>query len=143
MYNLKLKPAFKTAWIANLMSGIYHQGSAALKTMRWAGGEPFGYCCLGVAACTIQREFGIEMYEAGIAISERDNDLTIYAPSASPYGVSATLPREMMPLMFEDVDIKNSAQVMELDAIHAHLTSMNDKDRASFTEIATWIEQNL
>lgn len=107
----------KTRWISELRSGKYNQGMFRLKTKN--NDDFCEHCCLGVLA-------EILAVDGACKISERNGlyyfDFECFLTS----GIQGFLPLQILS-----------------DDLQGKLTTMNDHERRTFTEIADWIEENL
>lgn len=107
------------AWIAALRSGEYRQGN---RTLRNAASE---YCCLGVLCDVYRKRYNRGSWE------ERD------ASRNSPYFEMdgphrCYLPKEIAEAIGTDGDLSRDFEV--------ELVQLNDRDEATFKEIADYIE---
>lgn len=105
----------KAKWLEALRSGNYKQGRIFLK--KCAGVTK--HCCLGVLA-----EVMGEPFELSADSFETNKTYLLYRSSAI-----------LVPGVREKCGLNSEAQ--------SKLTDLNDIERASFTEIADWIEVNL
>ena len=140
----KLKPAFKAAWLKSLRDPNTKQVSGVLKGILDFDEDRVGFCCLGVGACVLQREFGDELYEHGFTIEERRYSLTISLPNEE---LSASLHWELVPLMFDlgeggSEEIRSRSTEVR-DTTLSALISLNDTHRWSLLQIADFIEEHL
>jgi hypothetical protein len=124
-----MTPEFKAKWLADLRSGAYPKTTRHLK-------DDKGYCCLGVALCTLGAGWR--------------SDGTQYTDN----GVVAGL--YYMPLDFDDMEVNSGNELsefgMELLGLekgdHDELIRLNDlihlnDERDTFDEVIGYIEANL
>lgn len=117
-----MNPEIKRRWVAALRSGKYPQGEPGyLKTPPFQGRE--GYCCLGVLQELIEPK-GMGGLNGFLAL-----------PTASCLR-KAGLPKYRRNRFSREMDAPDNGIIMKL-------VDMNDDKRASFKEIANFIEQNL
>ncbi len=110
---MSMDQAAKAKWVAKLRSGDYVQGVGKLRS------PENQYCCLGVL-CEVAVEDGILPLASHI-LGDADLD---YAYD----GHSAFLP----PAVSDAYKMDSTSRLIE----------MNDDEKASFTEIADYIEKN-
>jgi len=131
-----VNPELKAKWVKALRSGRYRQtdGTLRVKPGPSLDGDnkeykTYGYCCLGVL-CTVSR-LGkwIGDHEDTYSINHGNvkfqGDLLIYSGKRDPKDTAA---QELFGLGAKDISI---------------LTTMNDVNKASFKEIADYVETNL
>ena len=111
----KMDQEFKPEWLEALRSGKYKQGRKNLRNNR-------GYCCLGVA-CEV----------AGIPRQKVNSYKSQYIFQGSTYDAPVIGTVAHPPSNWKGLS----------DAAIDHLIEMNDTIKASFSEIADWVEQNL
>lgn len=111
-----IDPEFKAKWLEALRSGRYRQTRDKLR-------DKVGFCCLGVA-CDIS---GKGTWKASLSSNGKQMQMFV-----SPYGSSKTcIP---YPLL-EEIGLT--------EAEHKSLANLNDSRKATFANIADWIERNL
>ena len=103
----------KAKWVEALRSGRYGQAQEELTD--WAG----NFCCLGVLC---------DVSGAGKWVGD---EYVVTDEWGSEYGDSGEVPEPLR----DQLGLSGRAQ--------AHLVDMNDTDKATFTQIADWIEANL
>ena len=110
-----MKKAIRDAWVQSLRSGLYPQIQGALCRKENGG---LGFCCLGVL---------LDVYDptGWGSPPAQEGDLRLYGHHAG------TPPPDVQ----ESLGL--SLQLRRL------LLSLNDNDKLPFTEIASWIEQNV
>lgn len=119
---MKLNPEVKADWLAALRSGEYPQGRRQLKTTQGS------YCCIGVL-CDISG--------MGVWSPEADEDCGssyLMRDHTGTYRAWATAPAPV-----RDWAVAEHGNGEEWEA----LVKLNDYDRLSFEEIATYIEATL
>jgi hypothetical protein len=113
-----MNPEYKAKWIAALRSGAYKQGREALR-------NDDEFCCLGVL-CDVIDQNGWENYQ-----DDRVTTIALWKFANDEYETSFG---ENGP----------AVQLTGLSAeIQDKLIELNDKDRASFKQIADYIEEVL
>lgn len=147
----KMKPEYKTPWLAALRSDDYGQAQSVL----YGGHDGDGretYCCLGVL-CTITSE--IEMINDDSQALPSINTSRQYGlkPELSRYKTRSVIEVESGEDFWEDswednlVDGELNVEMMTFfgisPAAQTHLVKMNDDMNKSFAEIADWVEKNL
>lgn len=109
-----LNPEFKTKWVAALRSGEYAQCRFILNEKDETG-KAVSFCCIGVAAAV-----------AGYATTRNDilrPGEDVFPQTRAPYAALSDFGLE--PYDYET------------------LVKMNDGQKASFAEIANFVEENL
>lgn len=123
---IKLPTDIKTQWLEALRSGKYKQGTRFLRS---PGDE---FCCLGVLCDLV----------------DSTKWKTVPTPSPSGYlirwGEGQSMPdRSLLKTLNEPLfEALSYYPLDEGQSVFIMLAHMNDRG-ASFTEIATWIEENL
>ena len=113
-----IDPEFKAKWLEALRSGRYLQTREKLR-------DKSGFCCLGVA-CDIS---GKGTWKASLNGKQWKQMQTFVI---SPYGSSKTcIPSPLR----EEIGLT--------EAEHKSLANLNDSGKATFANIADWIERNL
>ena len=112
-----IDPEFKAKWLEALRSGRYRQTREKLR-------GKVGFCCLGVA-CDIS---GKGSWEKAFPASLSGPQVFVI----SPYSWSKTcIPSPLR----EEIGLT--------EAEHKSLANLNDSRKATFANIADWIERNL
>lgn len=111
-------------WVDTLRAGIYKQGKGYLKVEDT-------YCCLGVA-CELAIKDGIPV-NVKTGTNSNGNNITYFC------GEKFYLPEVVRNWLGLKDKTGNWTHGQNVDANVAH---MNDEERKSFTEIATFVEQN-
>ena len=118
----KLKPEFKSKWVAALRSGDYKQTTSCLCEKLSDVKKPLednSYCCLGVG-CSILGINDEVLMRCGTPNQILDH-------SDKDYG--------KLPRLFKTPNYEGS--------VLWYLINLNDTYQKSFDEIANWIEENL
>lgn len=112
----------KEKWVAALHSGDYRQGT--LQLARQEGDGVYAFCCLGVLCDIAGLEYTVH----------ESNDLVL--GTYRRYKFEGGTDPATLPLTFRE---KVGIPTNEVD----ELIAMNDDRKASFDEIADYIEENL
>lgn len=129
-----LDPAFKEDWLADLRSGEKAQATGSLKGDTYGiTGSPVGtgYCCLGVAVCTLRDKHPEILKDLGYEVREEHDRLLFVDQDGDFEANEGNLPSPVL----EQLGLTSADQ----DA----LIGFNDDDGRSFSWIADWIEDNL
>lgn len=144
----KLREDIKTAWLEELRSGRYKQAQGTLRGRVLVYGEPtdeVGYCCLGVLAEVLDKQFPEVLAEAGCRVKVNagiltEDDLAIFwnEPRVER-GTTSTIPLSLALAVG-----LNGAEGLIPEHLQPegmpYLSTMNDRGK-TFDEIADVIEQ--
>ena len=132
-----MNPEIKTKWLTALRSGDYNQGQTLLRSTKDE------YCCLGVLCDLAPPE--VCRWEDPQESDLEFSGYTSTSPRPTPSGMTS-LGSSRTTLFSSRVNPPDAvlewAGEIGAKAV-SDLVLMNDREGASFDEIADWIEENL
>lgn len=140
---------FWKSWIEALRSGKYKQSKGCLHTYTGEADDEEGFCCLGVA-CDVQQEATRGSWRI-FDIDDKKTELGIPHPGNASYGfviqkeegknvVFGSLPRSVAALYgIPAIGITVTLRA-KYSPFPAHLSFLNDRLSASFSQIADILE---
>lgn len=124
MNNILFDKVIGEKWIEALESGEYEQGTVSLYN-----DETNQYCCLGVlgVVCGISQENlnGMGYFTDVFSLEDQSDKDFLFQPLISSLETPIKLPDD------------------RITEVQTKLTIMNDSERKSFKEIASWLRENL